>query len=187
MAKRWTEEEMERLRALWRGELSLRVIGGHMGRSAEAIFRKAKDLGLGSKPYEGNKSPYWALIVRICQDGRARTVHELAAETGASRFTVDGLMKQREAAGLAHVVRWERRWGPPTPYWLPQPGASARKPKARTHNERQKALMRRMKDEDPLKYKAIIERKTLRRAQKLGVVPRQHAVVQAMYGIGSVR
>ncbi|QEZ47197.1 hypothetical protein [Cupriavidus oxalaticus] len=183
MARRWTQDEEAMLISLTRSDLSWRVIGAHLNRSAEAVQVKAKSLKLGPKPYTGNKSPTWSLVIQICADGRARTVHELAKLTGTSRISLDRILKDRAEAGLAHVAAWQRRWGPPTPLWLPEPGKNAAKPKARTHCQRERDRMRRMKEDDPLRYKAIIDRASARRAMRKGKVAQQHPLVQALFGM----
>ncbi|MFS8978248.1 hypothetical protein PO002_27695 [Cupriavidus necator] len=45
--------------------------------------------------------------------------------------------------------------------------------------------MQRMKEEDPLRYKSIVDRCTLRRRMKKGVVAQQHRLVQALFGMGA--
>jgi hypothetical protein len=182
---RWTAEDEAKLREMWATGASFCAIGAELNRSGDAVFQKGKTLGLGSKPCADQRSPVWAFIVRVCADGRARSVHELIEVTGAARVTIDHLMRRRSAAGQAHVARWEKRWGAPTPYWLPVPGKNAPKPRVKTHSERQRDRMRRLKEEDPLQYKAIVDRKTVRRALSRGTVRQQHEVVRAMFGMGA--
>lgn len=182
---RWTEEEVAKLRELLTVDRTYQSIGAELGRSKDAVQMKAASLGFGPKPFKGNKSPVWPFIVKLCSDGRPRTVHELIEQTGVSRVCIDRLMKDREKEGLAHVARWQRnRRGPPTPFWLAVPGKSVPKPKAVSPSERQCARMRRMKEEDPLRYKAIVDRATIRRKMKRGVLAHQHPIVQALFGMG---
>lgn len=186
MARPWTKEEEAKLRRLFRSDTTFDVIGAELGRTRHAVRMKAEYLGLGPKPYTGNRSPVWSLIVRICQDGRPRTVHELAALTKATRVCVDRLMNDRLAAGQAHVPKWDRqRRGPALPYWLPVPGKSAPRPVPRTSAERQREVIRRMREEDPLRYKALVDRAALRQREKRGVVAQQHPVIQALFGMGA--
>jgi len=184
---RWTPEDEGKLRELYSPTKTFKEIGDQLGRSKDAVQMKAAELGLGPKPYKGYRSTIWPLIEEICKDGRARTVHELAALTGASRVAIDRLMKDRHDDGLAHVADWlptER--GPKAPLWLPVPGKDAKRPKATTPAERQAARMRRMKEEDPLRYKAIIDRCTIRRKLKKGLVlAHQHPIVHALFGMGA--
>lgn len=182
---KWTDEDKAKLKAMAEAGVAWRIIGAHLGRSGEAAFNKAKLMGLGPKPFTGNQSPAWAAIVRVCQDGRPRTVHELCKATGNARITIDALMKKRKALGQAHVARWERRAGCPVPYWIPTPGVSARKPKPLSQNDREKARIERMKADDPLRYKAYLERKRLRTALRRGVTTPQHEVVRALFGMGA--
>lgn len=181
----WTKEEEGRLRELWASGKSFKVIGAELGRSGDAAFRKGKAMGLGSKPFDGDMSPTWALLLRVCQDRRARTVHEMAQITGTSRSTIDHLMLRKERAGEAHVANWGKRPGAPIPYWLPFPGKSKPKPRAMTNAERNRARYARLKEEDPLRLKAIVERNSLNRAQRNGTVRQQHAVVRALFGMGA--
>jgi len=183
---RWTEEEMGTLASLvWAG-LSWCVIGAHLNRSGSAVQNKAAALELGPKPHKGNRSPVWSLIVRICADGRPRTVHELVEITGASRVCIDRLMKERHDAKQAHVAKWNTlHRGPAAPLWLPVPGKDATRPRARSQAQRQRDRMRRMKEEDPLRYKAIIDRTTIRRRLRKGAVTPQHPVIQALFGMGA--
>lgn len=180
---RWTDEELATLRRLWSEGHSFRVIGAHLNRSGDAVYRKGKELGLGAKPLaQTDRSPTWALIRRLCADGRPRTVHEIARLTGAGRSTVDQLFKKHRSAGDAHVVTWDRRCGAPVPYWLPEPGKSAKRPKVMTSTERARLARKRMKEEDPLRYKLMIDRNTINRARRNGTVPRQHRVMNALFG-----
>lgn len=185
MKRPWTDADEAQLVALMRTDLSWRAIGAHLDRTQSAVQMKAAEMGLGPKPYTGNKSPVWALMVRICEDGRPRTVHELVKLTGASRVCVDRLMKERHAAGLAHAAGWIRsRRGPPKPLWLPCAGKDAPKPHVPTAAERQSARIRKMREEDPLRYKAIVDRCVVRRRLKKGTVTAQHPVLQALFGMG---
>ncbi|KWR88793.1 hypothetical protein [Cupriavidus sp. IDO] len=181
---RWTVEDEGKLRELWTSGKSFRVIGAELDRSAESVYRKGKDLGLGSKPFQGETSPTWLLLTRVCQDRRGRTVHEMAQIAGASRHTIDGLMRNKEAAGEAHVMGWKKRAGSPIPLWLPFPGKSKPKPAAMTNTERCRARRARLKEDDPLAYKAMIDRNTLNRARRVGSVRKQHSVVRALFGMG---
>ncbi|AGW94614.1 hypothetical protein N234_31700 [Ralstonia pickettii DTP0602] len=181
---RWGKEEVARLRKLWESGKSFRMIGAELGRSIESVYRKGKALGLGSKPFEGETSPTWMLLTRVCQDRRGRTVHEMAKITGASRHTIDQMFLRKERAGEAHVARWEQRPGAPIPYWLPFPGKSKPKPRRLTNTERSRVQRARMREEDPLRYKAMIDRNTVNRALRNGTVRKQHAVVQALFGMG---
>ncbi|PLP96944.1 hypothetical protein CYJ10_29315 [Cupriavidus pauculus] len=176
---------MAQLAALMKTGTSWRAIGAHLHRTKDAAQMKAAELKLGPKPYTGNKSPVWSLIVKIGQDKQPRSVHELVKMTRATRVCIDRLMKERHEAGLAHVGDWLRsRRGPPKPLWVPFPGKDAPKPYVATPSERACARMRRMKEEDPLRYKAIIARCSLRRRLKKGLGAKQHAVVQALFGMG---
>ncbi|GLC92333.1 hypothetical protein Tamer19_17410 [Cupriavidus sp. TA19] len=181
---RWTNEEEARLRQLWTTGKSLKVIGAELGRTADAAYRKGKAMGLGSKPFEGETSPTWMLLTRVCRDRRGRTVHEMAQATGTSRYTIDQLMRRKEKAGEAHVADWEKRPGAPIPYWLPFPGKSKPKPRALTNTERNRALRARIREEDPLRYKAMIDRATVNRSRRNGTVRKQHLVVRALFGLG---
>lgn len=186
MARTWSPEETAELARLIRTDLSWCVIGARLGRTGPAVHMKAVSMGLGPKPYTGNRSPVWSLIQKICKDGSPRTVHELAKLTGATRVCVDRLMHDRLGAGQAHVGKWERqRRGPALPYWLPIPGKSVPRPVPLTSAERQREVIRRMKEEDPLKYKALIDRTVLRQRRKRGVVVQQHPVLQALFGMGA--
>ncbi len=180
----WTKEEEALLRQLWSSGKSFKVIGAELGRSREAAYRKGISMGLGSKPFDGETSPTWLLLVRVCQDRRGRTVHEMARITGTSRHTIDHLMRRKEAAGEAHVVGWRKRSGSPVPHWLPFPGVSKPKPRALTNTERNRRLRDRLREDDPLRYKAMIDRNSVKRAARKGTVKKQHAVVQALFGMG---
>ncbi|SPR97366.1 hypothetical protein [Cupriavidus taiwanensis] len=182
---KWTVEDVARLRSLWTTGKSFRVIGAELGRSIESVYRKGKDLGLGSKPFQGETSPTWLLLIRVCQDRRGRTVHEMVKVSGASRHTIDALMRTKEAAGAAHVVDWKKRSGSPIPLWLPFPGKSKPKPRAMTNTERCRARRARLREEDPLAYKALIDRNTVNRARRNGSVRKQHSVVRALFGMGA--
>ena len=182
---RWTAEEEAKLRELWNSGKSFRQIGAELGRSGEAAYRKGLLLGLGSKPFTGDPSPTWALIVRVCADRRARTVHELAEAIGTSRHTIDYLMRTREEKGEAHVGDWQRRPGSPVPCWLPFPGKSRPKPRRLTNTERNRALRARIKEEDPIRYKAMMDRNTLKRAARNGTIPKRRGLLLAMYGRGA--
>ncbi|MNT24102.1 hypothetical protein D3C72_1595570 [compost metagenome] len=94
-------------------------------------------------------------------------------------------MLRKERAGEAHVVGWEKRAGAPIPYWLPFPGKSKSKPRALTNAERNRARWARIKEEDPLRHKAMVERNSINRARRKGSVRKQHAVVQALFGMGA--
>jgi hypothetical protein len=176
MAARWTPQEVEKLRELCATGQSYRVIGAHLGRSADTVFHKAKALGLGPKPLTTERSITWLAIQRVCADGVARTVHELAAVTGASRHTIDLL--------LAHVKRWRTGHGAPAPYWLPVPGKSARRPKPLTRAEMSKRFRDRLRESDPIAYRVYLARNTARAALKAGKPKRQHDVVRALFGMG---
>lgn len=181
----WTADEEATLRRLVAEGLTYRAIGLALNRSESGVQYKAARLKLGPKPYTGNRSPIWSLILNVCADGQARTVHELATLTGASRTCIDHLMKTRLDAGKAHVPKWDRiPRGPAMPYWLPFPGKSAPRPLQRTAAERQNARMQRMREEDPLQYKAIVARCSVRRRIKAGKVTRQHPLIQALFGMG---
>ncbi|GEM_PF-3213411 len=183
---KWTDEDKEKLRSLVLTRASWHIIGAHLNRSGAAAQLKAAELGLGPKPRSGNRSPVWALIVRICSDGRPRTVHELVQLTGATRVCIDRLMKDRHEVGQAHTAGWIHRLrGPAAPVWLPVPGKNVARPRARSHAERQRDRVRRMKEDDPLAYKALIDRATVRRRFRRGTVTQQHAVIQAMFGMGA--
>ncbi|WP_137923932.1 hypothetical protein [Cupriavidus sp. 2SB] len=185
MSRQWTDEEKAKLVVLVGQGLKWWDIGFQLGRTGDAVQMMAGSMKLGPKPFKGKRSAVWRLMVRICADGRPRTVHELVALTGASRVCIDRLMKEGHADGEAHTAGWlKSRRGPPKPLWLPVPGTDAPKPYVPTASERQCARMRRMKEEDPLRYKAIIDRCTLRRKLKRGVVAQQHPVVQALFGMG---
>jgi hypothetical protein len=184
---RWTPEDEAKLRELYSPTRTFKEIGDQLGRSKDAVQMKAAEMGLGPKPYKGYRSTIWPLIEEICKDGRARTVHELVELTGASRVSIDKLLKDRHGDGLAHVVRWRPNpHGQATPLWLPVPGKDAKRPKVVTPSERQAERMRRMREEDPLRYKAIIDRCAIRRKlKKHGVLAQQHPLVQALFGMGA--
>lgn len=184
MAARWTPEEVEKLRELCATGQSYRVIGAHLGRTADTVFHKAKALGLGPKPLTTERSITWIAIKRICADGVARTVHELAALTGASRHTIDLLLAGRQKSGQAHVKRWRTGHGAPAPFWLPVPGKSARRPKPLTRAQMSKRFRDRLRDDDPIAYRVYMARNTARAALKTGKPRRQHDVVRALFGMG---
>lgn len=54
--KHWTEDEIARLRQLARENTPTRVMALKLGRTAEAVYGKADDIGLSLKPT--NQSPY---------------------------------------------------------------------------------------------------------------------------------
>lgn len=183
-SRTWKPKEMAELAAMVSTNLSWSVIGAHFNRTPQAAQMKAASMGLGPKPYKGNRSPAWALIVHICKDRRPRSVHELVKLTGATRVCIDRLMKDRHDAGQAHVGDWLRsRKGPPAPLWLPVPGVDAPKPAPLRNADRQRERMRRMKKDDPLRYKAILDRTTVRRRLRKGVVTPQHPLIQALFGM----
>ncbi|WP_244785431.1 hypothetical protein [Cupriavidus pauculus] len=184
---KWTADEEKAFAALFATGVSFRVLGAHFGRSGEAAYRKAMQMGLGSKPLQGNRSPTWAALVALCADRKPRTVHQLAEATGAARRTLDQLLRDRERAGKAHVARRARRQGRPIPYWLPFPGKSAPAPRRRTVAENGRNYYRRLKEQDPIGAKLRTDRNTLRRAEKRGTVPRQHLAVRALFGQGNGR
>lgn len=180
---RWTADEEAKLRELWASGQSFRVIGAHLGRAGDAVYRKGKEMGLGTKPLTAERSPTWIMIQRICTDGVPRTVHEFAVLTGAASHTIDCLFKKRAAAGEAHVARWRKRQGTPIPHWLPVAGKDARRPAVLTSAERARRNRARMREEDPIAYQATLNRNTLRRSIKTGALARrqQHAVVAALF------
>lgn len=180
---KWTPEEEEAFVKLFATGVSFRVLGAHFGRSSESAYRKAVQMGLGSKPLQGNRSPTWAALVVLCADGKPRTVHELAAATGAARHTLDQLLRVHEQAGEAHVAIRLRRSGRSIPYWLPFAGKSAPAPRPRTNAQNSRRYYRRLKEEDPITLKLRTDRDTLRRAEKRGTVPRQHKAVRALFGL----
>lgn len=181
---RWTPEEEAKLRELWDSGKSFREIGAILGRSGEAAYRKGVSMKLGSKPFGGDPSPTWALIVRICSDRRPRSVHEIAEAAGTSRHTVDYLMRTREEEGRAHVADWKKRPGSPIPYWLPLPGKSKPRPRSLTNTERNRAWRAKLRDEDPLAYKALIDRNTVNRARRMGTVPKPPKLLRALFASG---
>ncbi|WP_434033576.1 SANT/Myb-like DNA-binding domain-containing protein [Cupriavidus sp. a3] len=181
---RWTPEEEQKLRELVATGQSYRVIGAHLGRAGDTVFAKAKAMGLGPKPLTGERSPTWIAILRICADGIPRTVHELAKATGAARHTVDCLFWERKKAKQAHVVRWLTGHGAPVPYWLPVQGRSARRPPTLTPAQVSKRFRDRLRENDPIAYRAYLARTTTRAALKAGRVKPQHAIVRALFGMG---
>lgn len=180
---KWTPEEEAAFAALFATGVSFRVLGAHFGRSSESAYRKSVQMGLGSKPLQGNRSPTWAAIVAVCADRVPRTVHQLAAATGAARRTIDQLLQRHAEAGEAHVARRARREGRAIPFWLPFPGKSVPAPRRRTAAENCRNYYRRLKEEDPIRLKLRTDRNTVRRAEKRGTVPRQHKAVRALFGL----
>ncbi|CAG9177704.1 hypothetical protein [Cupriavidus pampae] len=182
----WTDEDELRLAELVRTGMAWWEIGARLDRTGPACQQKASELNLGLKPYTGNRSVLWTAIVIICSDGRPRTVHDLVRLTGGSRPAIDAIMKKRRASGNAHVADWARSLkGPAKPLWLPEPGIDAPKLHTLTKAERQLARMHRIKREDPLGYKAILDRTVVRRRLKKGTVTQQHPLVQALFGMGA--
>lgn len=178
----WSPDDEAKLQMMVAQHMAWRIIGAHLGRSGQAVFNKAKAMGLGPKPFTGDLSVAWAVIVRVCSDGRARNAHELMAATGNGRATIDALMKKRIGQGRAHVARWDPRPGCPVPYWLPVPGRNAQKPKAKTSLERERARIERMKRDDPLRYDAYLAKKRVRtQLSRRGAAVQQHDVVRALF------
>lgn len=186
MSPRWTLDEEQKLRDLVATGQSYRVIGAHLGRSGDTVFHKAKAMGLGPKPLMGERSPTWIAILRICADGIPRTVHELAKATGAARHTVDCLFWERKKAKQAHVVRWQTGHGAPVPYWLPVPGRSAQRPRVLTPAQQSKRFRDRLRENDPIAYRAYLARSATRAALRSGKVKPQHAIVRALFGMGGI-
>ena len=54
--KHWTGDDIAQLRQLARENTPTRVMGLKLGRTAEAVYDKAEDIGLSLKPT--NQSPY---------------------------------------------------------------------------------------------------------------------------------
>jgi hypothetical protein len=54
--KYWTSDDIARLRQLARENTPTRVMGLKLGRTAEAVYDKAEDIGLSLKPT--NQRPY---------------------------------------------------------------------------------------------------------------------------------
>ena len=54
--KQWTDQEVKQLKSLVSGNTPTRVIGLKLGRTENAIYSKASDLGVSLAPT--NKSPY---------------------------------------------------------------------------------------------------------------------------------
>ena len=54
--KHWTGEDISKLRQLARENTPTRVMGLKLGRTAEAVYGKADEIGLSLKPT--NQSPY---------------------------------------------------------------------------------------------------------------------------------
>ncbi len=54
--KHWTKDDIAKLRQLARENTPTRVMGLKLGRTAEAVYGKADDIGLSLKPT--NQSPY---------------------------------------------------------------------------------------------------------------------------------
>lgn len=54
--KTWTSDDIAKLRQLAKGNTPTRVMAMKLGRTADAVYGKADDLGLSLKPT--NQSPY---------------------------------------------------------------------------------------------------------------------------------
>ncbi|MGT2429268.1 hypothetical protein ACU4HD_12070 [Cupriavidus basilensis] len=182
---RWTAEEEAKLRELWVTGQSFRVIGAHLGRAGDAVYRKGREMGLGSKPLATERSPTWVMIQRIAADGVPRTVHEFASLTGAARHTIDCLFKKRAGMGEAHIARWRKRQGTPIPHWLPTAGKDAQRPVVPSIAERARRLRARMREEDPIAYRAMLSRNSLRRSIKTGALARRSKAPMSVFSVAN--
>jgi hypothetical protein len=182
---KWTDEQMEDLRRMVAEGKSWRLIGAHLGRSADAVWVRARKLGLGPKPLKREfKSAIWTLIQRACADRKPRTVHEVSLMVGCARTSVDRLMKRFAKSGQAHVAKWEKRedGGTPIPYWLPFAGKSKRRPKPLGAIEAQRRRRANVREENPERNQAENNRAAMLRAHRTSGIPVQHHVINALFG-----
>lgn len=181
---KWTDEHKEDLRRMVAEGKSWRLIGAHLGRNADAVFVRAKAMGLGPKPLKREfSSPIWTLIQRACADNKPRSVHELTLMVGCARSTVDRLMKLHIKAGAAHIAKWKKNDnGSPSPLYLPVAGKNKKRPKALPAAEYQRAYRARIREDDPLRHRVEVDRDYFRRAEREGRLPKQHDIVSALFG-----
>lgn len=95
----------------------------------------------------------------------ALTTPEIWQSIGmGSRPSVDRALLSMRDRGLVHIVRYDRGAdGPPKPVWIAGPGQDATRPAPMSKTECARIRRNRLREEDPLKYKAIIARDNLRR------------------------
>lgn len=182
---KWTDEQMDDLRRMMAEGKSWRLIGAHLGRSADAVWIRARKMGLGPKPLNREfKSAIWTLIQRACADKKPRTVHDVALMVGCARTSVDRLMKRYAEAGQAHVAKWEKRadGGSPIPLWLPFAGKSKRRPKPLGPIEAQRRRRAKLREENPERNQAENNRAAMLRAHRTTGIPVQHQVINALFG-----
>lgn len=81
-----------------------------------------------------------------------------------TRPSVDRALASMRDRGLVHIVRYDRGAdGPPKPVWIAGPGKDAARPAPLTRSQRAKRIRDRLREEDPLQYKAVVARGNLRR------------------------
>lgn len=82
---RWTDADDARLKELLVAGATPAKAAAELGRTAGAVNMRVAKLGLKEAPKCGDRSPDWVAIQRLCADGIARTVHEMAAGVGIAR------------------------------------------------------------------------------------------------------
>lgn len=172
----WTVAEEERLKELYASGMSGQEIADLLGRTRAAVHMRATRLGLRASLATGDRSRAWIAIRHLCRDRVGRTVHELSDAVGVTRENVDYLMRTRHGQGKAHVVRFEKGRGKPRPVWLPFPGVDAERPASTLSTVRHKRYqVRRPEPAKPAKPAKPVPL----------IVPTQHEVIRALFGMGA--
>jgi hypothetical protein len=104
MAKRWSPEEKEIVREIWRGTEPVKSAMHRLpGRTSKQIDDQAQRLGLDPKP---KVSLGWGRIKAVLADGVARTTNELAALAFLSAQQTKDILFRAMEGNEAHIHSW---------------------------------------------------------------------------------
>lgn len=179
----WTETEDQRLTEFYRDKVCSVEISAALGRTRGSIHSRAVILGLAQPAQRGEQNPLWIAIKSLCADGKARTVVELIALTGAKEKNIERLMHVRRAKSEAHIAGYEPvPHGTSRPLWLPFPGEDVLRPPPSARALRQRLWRARSRDEESDGAVEAVRRPNLPAPRRIGGV--QHEIVRALFGMG---
>lgn len=176
-SKKWTDADDNLLRKMYERKISPSEAALQFGRTTSAIYMRATRLGLRLEPAPDHNHPSWKLIQRACEDGKPRTVAQLAAAVGLTHEGVGYILRKRRNEGQAHVVSYEKVYGFYRAHWLPLPGEDVEPPGINVgySDERRRAARKR----------AAKRTAAVAAVPVPVVVPEQHEIMKAFYGLGA--
>jgi hypothetical protein len=167
-APKWTEPQQAILREWWATSNPIRLWAHLLDKGEDAIIGKARRMNLGPRPRNW-KPTYvhsWICIEQLLSDGIVRSVPEIAERTGFNASVVRKQMKDR--IGLqVYVSEWRLEGTKYVAHFaLGAFKPNARRPKPKTHAEKQRLYYERRKRFRPDDHEEHLRKRRLLDASK---------------------